>query len=337
MALYACAVDVPAEGLKENDAKASISEDALELYVGKRCLPILYSTITDVRLVNYHLHVLLKHGEVVLSQLGYQTEEFFEKLWQAFAKKSLESLFVEDAPLIACEGDYAFCESDVQKKSIAKLELHEDCLCIVPHDICARRVPLCFSALPVRDSFILSLELDTKESYRVSRLGKTTDPFFDALIKGRNRSVAAWESAYKRLVANLDERLGEARTNYKSFTNLGYDVIVGLFSAEDEAFWFAAVGSDRAAVELVCEEQTATYLYRFEGGKERFILSLRHAMEAVKRHRRLIFISDEELAKEPLFVMAQDRSSHVRFLRACNVGRIIHTAAWETKLKEFFA
>ena len=337
MAHYSCVVEFPTQNLPKGESKAFIADDALELHVGNRVLPFLYARIVDLRLLNYHLHVKLKDGEVVLSQLGYQTEEFFEKLWQAYAAKSLESLFVEGAPLIACEGDYAYEEPGVEKSSIAKLDLREDSLCIVPHDIGARRVPLCFASEPVRDGFTLSLALDTGESYQLSRLGKTTDPFFDALVKGQNRSVTAWESAHKRLVANLDERLGEAYAQYKSFTNLGTDVVVGLFSSDDEAFWFAAVSADRAAVELVTEEQTATYLYRFAGGKERFILSLRHAMEAVKRHRRLIFVSDEDLAQEPLFVMAQDRSSHVRFLRSCNVGRIIHTSSWEAKLKEFFA
>ncbi len=124
---------------------------------------------------------------------------------------------------------------------------------------------------------------------------------------------------------------------YRAFQDLNASVEIGLFSADDEAFWFAAVAKNRAAVELVCDEKTATYLYTFSSSPAQFTASLRHAMEAVKHHRRLIFLSDEELANEPLFRMAVDRSSHVRFLRNCNAGRIVHTANWGTRLTEFFA
>ena len=322
------------------EAKATITADAIELSGAgqKNRATIPFVDLMDMRLLNYRLRLSLREGEeAMISKLGYQTEEFFEKLWQAYAAKSLESLFVTGEPSIDCEGDYSYEEPGVSRSSIAKLKLHDDCLCIVPHDVGARRVPLCFAQEPVRDGFAMSVTLDTGETYRVARLGSDTDPFFKALAGERKRTVAAWEAAHRELTRDLDARLGEATEMFCAFQQLGARVETGLFAIDDEAFWFAAVADGRAAVELVCDEKAATYLYRFPISAEQFTAQLRHAMEAVRRHRRLIFLSDDELAGEPLFRMAVDRSASVRFLRSCNAGRIIHTASWARKLEEFFA
>ena len=343
MALYDCAAELSGVAF---EAKAAITEDGIELHGagganganGAQRAVVPFVDLMDMRLLNYRLHLALRDGEAVISKLGYQTEEFFEKLWQAYAAKSLKALFVEGAPAIACEGDYAYEEPGASKSSIAKLELRDDSLCIVPHDVGARRVPLCFAGEPVREGFALSVALDTGESYRVARLGANTDPFFKKLTDLRKRAVAEWEAAHRELARTLEARLDAAgaAAEYQAFAQLDATVETGLFAADDDAFWFAAVAEDRAAVELVCDEQTATYLYRFATGATQFTASLRHAMEAVKRHRRVIFLTDDELAGEPLFRMSVDRSAHVRFLRSCNAGRIIHTANWANRLAEFF-
>ena len=299
--------------------------------------------------------------EAVLSKLGYQTEEFFEKLWQAYEAKSQEALFVAGDFIMESEGDYAYAEPGVEKSSIAKLSLYSDCLCIVPHDVGARRVPLCFAEPPVRDGFALSTRLDTGESYRIARLGGDTDPFFTKLGQARDKSVADWQAAHRELESNLQSRLGDRIEAYRAFRAVvstgssessknamadtdaraesTADAIVtcGLFAADDDAFWFAAIADGRAAVELVTDEKAATYLYRFSTTCAQFENSVRHAMEAVKKNRRIIYLPQDELAKEPLYRMAIDRSSPVRFLRSCNVGRIIHSANWEERLTEFFA
>ena len=333
MSAYNCTAEL-ATGAFE--AKAQITDDAIELR-GGGCATIPFVDLMDMRLLNYHLHLSLRNGEAVISKLGYQTEEFFEKLWQAYAKKSLESLFVTGDPVIACEGDYSYAEPGISRSSIAKLELRDDSLCIIPHDVGARRVPLCFAQAPIRDGFALAATLDTGETYRVARLGANTDPFFKHMTSLQKQAVSDWEAAHRALGQNLEARLGDSLGAYQAFCGLGVSVTTGLFSADDDAFWFAAIGNGRAAVELVCEEKAATYLYRFSTDAGQFAASLRHAMEAVKRHRRLIFLTDEELASEPLFRMAVDRSAHVRFLRSCNAGRIIHASNWASKLAEFFS
>lgn len=195
MGQYSCKVDMPREGLCGLDAKACIEDDRIDLFVDKRRVSVPFCDLMDMRLLNYRLHLSLRDSEMAISYLGFQTEEFFDKLWAAYAAKSVESLFVEDGLLISCEGDYSYREPERETKSIAKIELHEDCLCIVPHDVGARRVPLCFALTPVRDGFSLRIDLDTGERYSLARLGANTEPLFGRLVGLRERAVSDWACA----------------------------------------------------------------------------------------------------------------------------------------------
>ncbi len=323
-------------GSGPHQAQATIGRDGIS-FSGRSSARIPFADLMDMRLINYRLRLQLREGEAVISQLGYQTEDFFEQVWLAYARKSRDALFVEGAPLMSCEGDYAYREADVEAHGIAKLEVHEDCACVYPHDVGARRIPLCFVQSLEREGFSMTLLLDTGETYRFARLGRNTDGFFDRVTAARKRTVTRWQRSMHELEENLNERLGDAVGRFHAFENAGCGAIVGLFSADDDGFWFATLGKGRAAVELVTNEDTATYLYAYDTSDEEFELRLRHAMEAVGRNRRVIYLGDNELDAVPLYRMAVDRSSHVRLLRSCNAGRIIHTKAWESRLADFLS
>ena len=332
MGAYSCAAAV--NGLRCGTS-AEIGNDRIVIR-GDSETKILFAEITDMRLVNYHVNLSLKNGSAEFSGLGYDTENFFEELWDAYSKKSLESLFVSGGEALASEGDYWYAEEEGSAKSIARLMLYPDCLVILPHDIGARRVPLVFSAAPVRSGFSMEIHLDTGERYRISRLGRDTDPFFSTLLAYREQALESWNAAHRALSQKLSLCENGADPGYETLRSLGVRVESGLFSPEDEAFWFAGLSAHRAAVELRIGEAAATYLYQFQETADRFLLRIRHAMEAVRQNRRLIFLPEEELLAEPILRMSVDRSSHVRFLRLCNAGRIIHTEHWADRLRQFF-
>lgn len=334
MPAYECTASLP-EGTFE--ASATITEDEIILRGvdgSRHALP--FADLMDMRLVNYRLALAMRDYEAEISKLGYLTEDFFEKLWEAYSAKSERALFVEGDLVMRSEGDYAYAEPGVSRNSIAKLALRTDCLCILPHDAGARRVPLCFADAPEREGFSLELRLDTGEAYRIARLGGDTDPFFGKLADVRESVSARWREAHRALEANLDARLGEAAAAYETFQGLDANIVVGLFSADSDAFWIAAIGDGRAAVELVTDEKAATYLYRFDVARDDFEAKLRHAMEAMKANRRIIYVPQEEIDAEPLYRMAVERSPHVRTLRSCNAGRVIHSASWSSKVVDFF-
>lgn len=317
-----CSVSVEKEGL-------TVAQQGNSRFVD-------YADVCDFRLLNYHFHLYLPREEIVFSMLGRQTEDFFEKIWLAYGARAREALFLSGSPVQECEGDYAYTEGETSRSSIAKIALYPDCLCILPHDAGARRVPLCFAAPPVCDRFSLSLTLDTGERYRLSRLGHMMTPFFEKTAKFRENTVRTWTGAHQRLQAEFFDRLGERKDRYDVLASCGAQMRFGLFSAEDDAFWYAAIGKDRAAVELVIGESAATYLYRFGGSPDAFGRSLSHAMEAAGSHREVIYTPEDELADKPLIRMAVQRSSHIRFLRSSAAGRLMHTSGWPEKVRGFF-
>ena len=333
MSSFSCVADI---GSGPYQTRATIGRDGIAL-AGQPPAAISFADLMDMRLINYRLRCELREGEAVISQLGYQTEDFFEQTWLAYARRSRDALLVEDAPAMSCEGDYAYHEDGCEAHGIAKLEVHEDCVCVYPHDVGARRIPLCFARTLEREGFSMTVALDTGETYRYARLGRDTDGFFDRVTSARKRTTERWQRAQRELEQNLDARLGDVASRYHAFVDAGGNAIVGLFSPDDDGFWFATLLRGHAAVELVTNEDTATYLYDYDTSDEEFELRLRHAMEAVGRNRRVIYLGDDELDAIPLYRMAVDRSSHVRFLRGCNAGRIIHTKAWQSHLSDFLS
>jgi hypothetical protein len=333
MHTYACVVTADGTSV---DAQLAIGRDGIKAMQGGT-FELSFADIMDMRLLNYRLNLVLRDRQAQISQLGYRTEDFFEELWAAYAAKSKASLFVDDAPDMCSEGDYAYAEPAGDAHGIAKLEVYGECVCVHPHDVGARRIPLCFADECRREGFSLTLGLDTGERYRLARLGRDTDGFFDRVEASRKKIRARWQRAQATLERELDVRLGDAKGRFDVLCGCGSRAEVGLFSPEDDGFWIVALSPGRAAVELVTSENTATYLYRYTIPDDGFVRSLRHAMEAVRRNRRIIFVDDDEAAKEPLYRMAIDRSAHVRFLRSCCVGRAIHTTGWEDRVTAFFA
>lgn len=328
---YNCLVNAEAFA---GDAVCAIGREELVFRASNHTFTINYAHIKDFRLLNYHLFLGTSNGQVEVSQLGLQTEDFFEKLWQSYNARCLDALFVEDEPLFSGEGDYAYTEQDKECHGIAKISLHSDSLCLLPHNSGARRVPLCFSQEPETEQFKISLKLDTGEQYQISRIGRHTEEVFEKMSAARTKVVKKWQAAHAELSSQLSERLGERTDEYQQMEAAGCRMICGLYSMDDSGFWFAGLKEGKAAVEIVTDEQTATYLYTFDTTESNFEYALRHAMESAGLHREVIFT---DLADKPLYQMTVERSRALRFLREHNTGRIIHNGSWSERLREFIA
>ena len=326
--IYDCKVD--SSGLA-GEAICKIGAEALEIKVEKGTLRVDFADLRDFRLLDYHIILDTANGKVELSQLGLQTEDFFEKLWQSYADRSRSALFVEGEALYTGEGDYAYTEQGMESHGKAKVELHPDCLCLFPHDDKARRIPLCFADEPEAADFQISLKLDTGDSYQVSRLGRSFDAVAEKVVLHQQKTMKRWQKAHHELSAQLMERLGNDADGYRCMEGHGCRMICGLYTPDEEGFWYAGIKNGKAAVEWVTEEQTATYLYEFQTDDGVFERSLRHALESSALHREVIFT---ELDGKPLYQMTVQRSYHLRFLRDHFAGRIIHNSTWQQRLKE---
>ena len=327
---YSCRLTT---GQQSAPVTCAIGSESLDITTSRGKQSLNYADLQDFRLINYHLFLTTASGEMELSELGHDTESFFENLWNAYMHRSKESLFAEGTPLYEGEGDYTFNEQGVSQHGIAKIELLDDALLLCPHDHFARRIPLCFTHEPVEENFGITLTLDTGDTYRFSRIGRDTSAVFEKMCKARKTVSRGWQQAHQELNSHLDERLGERQHNYRHILDCGCTLITGLYRLGGEGFWFAGLKEGRAAVELVTPEQTATYLYAYDCGNRAFEYSLRHAMESVGLHREVIFT---DLSDKPLYQMTVGRSYHLRFLREHNQGRVIHNPAWDKNISEFF-
>jgi hypothetical protein len=312
----------------------SIGHDALEFNNAQGQIVLDYADLIDFRLPGYRILLRTTSGEVVLSELGHDTEAFFEQLWNAYMERSKESLFASGEILYSGEGDYDFSEQGDVQHGIAKVELLPDALILCPHDHLSRRIPLCFIQDIVEENYSIVLTLDTGDKYSLRRLGRDSITVCEKIRMLRERISKQWQQAHRELNSHLEEQLGEKASSYRHMLDCGCNMYAGLYRLDGDGFWFAGFKNGKAAVELVTQEQSATYLYTYDiDSLQAFEHSLRHAMESVGLHREVIFT---ELADKPLYRMTVDRSYHLRFLREHNQGRIVHNTAWEKNISAFF-
>ena len=283
------------------------------LYLAERFLD--FADVAALRPVNHRVFIDTLAGEAIeISMLGFSFDGFWEELTEAFGSRSLEALFVEEAQIMLCEGDYAM-PGDSGRGDIA---LYPDCVCILPHNRFVVRIPLCFTKEIFLSGYEITISMLSGITYTISRMGYDTKPFAERLSKATAQ------------VKQMRERLLEKAPLSEPFTHKG------LFrTKQTEHYWNAALTKDACALEFFTDEQTATYLYRYSESPEQFLLKLAEATEAMGIHREIIYLPEEKIAENPLYRMAVARSEAVRFLRSKVTGRIIHNAAHRERLAEY--
>jgi hypothetical protein len=295
-----------------------------------------FSQLRSFELRNFQFLFETTEGKADITRMGRDTDGFYAELWNAYAERTRESLFVEEPVLMEASGDYSYADDGGTAKGEAMIRLYPGCVLILPRDNKARRIPLCFVEELSINSYTISIKLDTDERYELIRLGRDTIPLFDQLQKRRDEVQRLWEKAHQDLTEYLDSRLGDARERFQVMKRLcGNDMVFcGVFAPESQEFWLAAIHKDRAVVELITEEKTATYTYQIRGPVNAFVLRLRHAMEAIGLHREVLYLEENEMRRNTLYIMSVERNAHLRFLRECISGRVIHTETWEKRLAE---
>lgn len=309
---YNCTLQITEKGIISKDISVSVEKEGIRSDV----IFTDYADVKKIRPVNHRVYLDMFDGSCVeISMLGFSYDGFWEELMQAFGRRSLESLFVEEEEIMRCEGEYVLpgkCES-----GRGQIALFPDAVCILPQTSAAVRIPLCLAGSITMDGYMISVTLNSGRTYQAGKMGYDTKPFFERCVMHSDRTVREREA----MISSCTAKEPFAYT--------------GLFrTAQKEEHWAAAFGDGTCAVELYTKDDAATYLYRFSD-RTMFTMNLVEAMEAVGSHREIIFLPDEKIAEIPLYRMAVHRSEAVRFLRGCSAGRIIHNSAHEEKLAAF--
>lgn len=178
-------VDCP---LFAEDAKLTLDKDALLIAARFDQLPIPYGEITAFSIEDYRVTIQTAGGEVTASRLGQSAQWLYDKLYDAYNSAVLSVLGVEGQHQFEAAGEYSAEENGKTRQGQAVIRLYEDCLCILPPDEQARRVPLCFLTGAEKGDFSLTLALATGERYTLSKMGRELDNL-DRLLTDGLRSL----------------------------------------------------------------------------------------------------------------------------------------------------
>jgi hypothetical protein len=177
-----------ASPLVNGEVKLAISEAALTVASLFDTAEIPFAEINVLDLTDYVVTVKADSGEYVFSHMGSWCEPFYNALCEAYNKAVLRSLFVAGAPLITARGDYRYAEGAAEAGGSAPVHVYENSVVVLPPDVGARRVPLCFVANMDKGDYTLTLTLNTGESYTFSKLGYDTASV-EAAIEGQIRAL----------------------------------------------------------------------------------------------------------------------------------------------------
>ena len=111
---------------------------------------VMYGEITAIHLADYLLTLTTDSGRFTISRMGQKLQWLYEKLYAAYNDAVLEALKITGTPLLEITGEYIAEEEGMVHRGPAQIRLYEDCLCILPPNENARRLPLCFLFIPAK-------------------------------------------------------------------------------------------------------------------------------------------------------------------------------------------
>lgn len=171
----------------EGEAKFAVDSDGLIIDAVQKRIAIAYADIDSVVFENYSVQVNANGKAYAFSQMGQECEWFCNALKSAYNTKVLESLYVLESPLLESEGQYFY--DGIHGK--ADIKVFSDCICILPPNMNARRIPFVFISDIKKGDYSLKLTLNNGECYSFSMLGFDFEPFdriFNAHIRKQKES-----------------------------------------------------------------------------------------------------------------------------------------------------
>lgn len=161
--------------LFSGECKINIEKDGISITSLFQQLPVHYGEISALEWRNYKVALKTAVGEIIISRMGQEAQWLYEKLYAAYNDAVLKALYVSGEVLLETTGEYTAGEEGISHQGEAILRLYEDCLCILPPNDKARRLPLCFFAKAQREDYTYQITLATGEQYGLSRLGYGLD------------------------------------------------------------------------------------------------------------------------------------------------------------------
>jgi hypothetical protein len=175
---YRCMIEYMGQS---EEGQLILTEDELNCLLPQDEYAVPYADIYSFEVTNYRLVVNTERGTLTASLLGDRLTPLYTELYEKYNGKVLKSLFVEGSHVLETKGEYKYSDDAGSAQGSAVIKLFDRCLCILPPDDRARRIPLCFVQSIEQGSYSHKLILDTGETYEMYRLGWDTEAFITKL------------------------------------------------------------------------------------------------------------------------------------------------------------
>ena len=198
-----------ASPLINGEVKLTIGGSALTVAALFDVAEIPYAEINELKLVDYTVIVNSDGGLYTFSRLGNWSQPFYDALFDAYNRTVLRSLFITGDPMLTAKGDYWYTEKNASASGSAPIHVYENNVTVLPPDLSARRVPLCYVSGMDKGDFALTLKLDTGENYTYAKLGYDTKPFAEIIEK----HIRALREKTLEAVKEIDPTLSVAQAS----------------------------------------------------------------------------------------------------------------------------
>ena len=195
--------------LIDGDANLTVGEDGLTIVSVFDGVDISYADIQSFSAADYAVRVVTREGVFSFGRMGYGCESFYHTLSEAYNKKVQRALLISDPPILTANGNYRYNEKATENRGNAAIQIHGNCVCVLPPDIHARRIPLCFLTGMDKGVYEVALRLDTDDTYTFAKLGYDTVPFVDSIEK----QVRSMREKTLSEVRELDSTLSSAQAS----------------------------------------------------------------------------------------------------------------------------
>lgn len=165
------------------EVKITICDGTLAISALFSTVEIPFAEINAITFTNHIITVKADSGDYSLSRMGSWAQPFYDALTTAYSEAVLRSMFISGNPLHTAYGDFRYTEDGATHSGSAPIHVYDNSLTLLPPDLSARRVPLCFVTGMEKGDYSLTLTLDNSSRYMAAKLGYETENFANAVEK----------------------------------------------------------------------------------------------------------------------------------------------------------
>lgn len=185
------------------EVKITLTQEEMIVVAVFDQLILPYGDILSFAFEQYRTVVHTADGSVIFSKMGQSAEWLYDKLFLAYNDAVLKALLVEGEHVFEATGDFVLEEGTMQIREQGVIRLYDDCLCLLPPNENARRIPYSFMTGIKKGDYSRTILLSTGEQYTVARMGREMDAFdrlLTAKIRGLREETVQW---HKELAPNI--------------------------------------------------------------------------------------------------------------------------------------